>query len=527
MENALGPCRLPYELLENDKKINSGYLLSTRDLCGLEYIPDFINSGVTCLKIEGRMKSPEYVATVTRIYRKYIDLAYSNNDYIVDKNDVKDLMQVFNRGSFSFGHLDNNPNKDLVFKEKPNNIGLYLGIVQKYNKAKGHITLKLKEPIEIGDTISFSKETSIYTISELMEKNNNISQTKIGQTVTIGRMKGNINLGDKIYKMSSKSLSTHAIESYNNENIKINLNCKITIKHGKPISMNITNVSNCKYYKDLDLNVILDNVIPEIAKNKPLQKETVIKQINRTSSTPYEFKNIQIDLDDSIFLPKLSSLNELRRMALSQVQNYALSKINRSAKKINYRQLKTINNSNSLSEKNSPRISLLLNILNLNYDYSNLIDIDNVYIPLKYFTNKKYSNIIKVLSQKFNTYIYMPTIVMGNYKNLCYSNIESAVKKYNVKGFIVSNLGNLKMLNDLFEDLDRRLKIIANYTFNVFNLNTILTLKQLGIYKFCISPELDKKTIKNLCNCTYLKKELIVYGKTPLINMKYCVLRRI
>ena len=93
-----GPCRLPYELLENDKKINSGYLLSTKDLCGLDFIPSLIKSGVKCLKIEGRMKSSKYVATVTRIYRKYIDLALSNKEFVVDKKDRKDLIQIFNRG---------------------------------------------------------------------------------------------------------------------------------------------------------------------------------------------------------------------------------------------------------------------------------------------------------------------------------------------------------------------------------------------------------------------------------------------
>ena len=102
-----GPCRLPYELLEDDKKINSGYLLSTRDLCSLDYIPSFLQAGVKCLKIEGRMKSPEYVATVTRIYRKYIDLALSDEPYVVNKTDLKALMQVFNRGMSSSGHLDN------------------------------------------------------------------------------------------------------------------------------------------------------------------------------------------------------------------------------------------------------------------------------------------------------------------------------------------------------------------------------------------------------------------------------------
>ena len=81
-------CRLPYELIENDNKIlDKGYLLSTRDLCSLEYIPRLINCGITSLKIEGRMKSPEYVATVTRIYRKYIDLAQSNSNYKIDEKD--------------------------------------------------------------------------------------------------------------------------------------------------------------------------------------------------------------------------------------------------------------------------------------------------------------------------------------------------------------------------------------------------------------------------------------------------------
>lgn len=106
------PCRLPYKLVSkgtdypkgnvpNGTQNKSGYLLSTRDLCGLEFIPDLINSGVMCFKIEGRMKSPEYVATVTRIYRKYIDLALSDQPYVIDENDKKELMQVFNRGEFS------------------------------------------------------------------------------------------------------------------------------------------------------------------------------------------------------------------------------------------------------------------------------------------------------------------------------------------------------------------------------------------------------------------------------------------
>lgn len=529
----LGPCRLPYDLLENDKKIDSGYLLSTKDLCGLEYIPSLIKSGVHCLKIEGRMKSPEYVATVTRIYRKYIDLALSGKSYIVDENDIKELLQVFNRGMSSSGHLSDSPNRKLVFKDKPNHMGLFLGTVQKYNKNKGYVTLKLKEKINIGDKISIEKESGSYTISELMEKNKNITETKINQIITIGRIKGNINLGDKIYKISSKSLIDSAKDSYKQENRKIPLKCTVTIKKSYPISIHITSCSNLLEYEDLDITYSLP-CIPETAKNKPLDKETIIRQMSKTNSTPYEFKIIDIDLDENVFIPKISILNELRRLSLKTVETFALSKIHRdfSEEHLKTEEL-TINNTlenmrefakNKINDSSSTKISLLLNIFNTEFDYSKLKNINNIYIPLKYFTNKKYENILKVLNKKFNTYIYLPTILKGNYKNLFYSLAESTVKKYDIEGFVISNIGDIQLLNELYTDLNKNFKIIANYTFNILNSHSVLELKKLDISKFTLSPESDENIFNNLCNYNYLQKELIVYGKTPLLNMNYCLL---
>ena len=113
--------------------MDKGYILSPKDLCGISYIPELIRMGISSLKIEGRMKTPEYVATVTRIYRKYIDLAYSEEEFVFDVQDEKDLLQVFNRGGFSTGHLSSEPNRSLVFKEKPNNMGIYIGNVANYN----------------------------------------------------------------------------------------------------------------------------------------------------------------------------------------------------------------------------------------------------------------------------------------------------------------------------------------------------------------------------------------------------------
>ena len=515
-----GPCRLPFELLENNTSIDSGYLLSTKDLCGLDYIPELINAGVTSFKIEGRMKSPFYVATVTKIYRKYIDLALSDNDYIIAPEDRKILLQVFNRGMSSSGHLSNEGNRNLVFKEKPNNMGLFLGKIQKYNSQKGYITIKLNEPIEIGDTISLEQETGSYTISELMDMNhNNITSTKIGQTVIIGRMKGNIKLGSKIYKMSSKQLNLLAHKSYSQENKKILLNCHIDIHKDSPISISVTSANNLELYKDLNLKYTSD-VIPITAKNRPIDKDSIISKISKTNTTPYTFQNISIDLDDNLFIPKISSLNDLRRNILSMVKQYILNTTKRGTLNTTF----STHISSMLQHSSPPKISLLLNILNDKFDYSNLNQVDSLYIPLKYFCNKKFDKLLKDLSNKFNLYIYMPTIVKSNYSNLLSFNLESTLTNFDIKGFVISNICNIKFLENLLKPIDTDLDIIANYTFNIYNSNTINEFKKLGVSRYTISPELNRNMITNLCSDGILPSELIVYGKTPLINMNYCPL---
>lgn len=529
------PCRLPYRLLENDTEIDKGHILSTRDLCGLDFIPDLIKAGVTCLKIEGRMKSPEYVATVTRIYRKYIDLAenlINPTDYKVDENDRKILLQAFNRGMSSNGHLSNEPNKNLIFKDKPNNMGLFLGKVQKYNKNKGYITVKLQEPIEIGDTVSLEKESGSYNVSELMDKNRNIKETYIGQTVTIGRMKGNINLGDKIYKLSSKKLNLLAQDSINGEHRKIPLNCKVIIKHNQPLKIIVTSSiseNNLDIYSNLNVSYSLD-VIPETAQNRPLEEEKVIAQINKTTDSIFKFDNIDVELDSDIFLPKFSAtLNDLRRNVLDLAYDYAVSNIKRTCDDCSYDKLSICSETdiNKFTFKSASNcVSVLLNILNTDFDYSKLEGFDNVYIPLKYFSIKKYADILKVFEQKFNIYIYMPTIIKANYRNLFFNNISNTIKNYNIKGFVISNISNLKLLEGVLKNPDYNFELIANYTFNIFNLHSVMELKNLGINKFTVSPESTKEIISNLCDSEYncLPAELIVYGKTPLMNMNYCVL---
>lgn len=502
------PCRLPYELLEDDNKIDSGYLLSTRDLCGLEFLPQLINCGVKCLKIEGRMKNPQYVATVTRIYRKYIDLVLNNKPYTIDENDKKDLLQAFNRGGFSNGHLSNNPNKKLVFKEKQNNMGIYLGKIKKFNSNKGLITLTLNDNLEIGDSIFAEKETSNYTISELMKNDKNIKQGIYGETVTFGRMKGNINIGDKIYKTASKKLTSFALESFSKEFKKIHLDCNISIKQNENINI---------YVKCLEHNIessFVYNYIPLPAENKPLDKEKIIQQFSKTTDTPFEFSNLNIILDNNIFIP-VSILNDLRRTTINNIEKEIIASFKHTSDFCFVD--KNIKEKNNVVNK---KISLLLNELNVDLDYTNLIDIDNIYIPLKYFYSKKYTDILSILSNKFNIYIYLPNVLREKYINNLFSILSTSISQFNIKGLILSNIFYLNIINRID---NKNLDLVANYTLNIFNKFSVDELKSFGFTNLTISPELNKNSIINICNYN-IDTELIVYGNTPLMTTNYCLL---
>lgn len=521
-----GPCRLPYELISEDNKthkkliIDKGHLLSPKDLCGIAYLPRLIEAGVKCLKIEGRMKSPEYVATVTRIYRKYIDMVLNDSEFIIDEKDINDLMQVFNRGGFSNGHLDSKSNKELIFPEKPNNMGIYLGIIKKYNSNKGHITLQLEEDLEVGDCIAVARENSKYLVSELMIKNTNQKIVSAKTEVTIGRMKGNIQIGDKVYKLSSKKLSDTAKSSYENcENRKIDLNCIVTIKKNTPIEMEIsTDKCSEALYSNINIKEV-SSMLPIDALKTPISVERVVKQISKTNNTPFSFKNITVLLDDGLYVPSISTLNELRRTALEKIEQEILNRVKRDLPNIIDDEKETVTFS---PINNNPEVSLFLRKLYTDFDYTKLEKekICRIYLPLNLLVDKNYTEIINYFSENYELYIYMPTIIKTNYKNIVLNFIEKILSTYNIKGFVVSNIADFKLL----EKYKNNYKFIGNYSLNVFNNNTICQYKKLGLDRITLSRELNLETIKEILATTNMNTELIVYGNLPLMASSYCFL---
>lgn len=528
-----GPCRLPYELLkethEVQEKSNSktitlgkGYLLSPKDLCGLAYIPRLINAGVKCFKIEGRMKNPEYVATVTKIYRKYIDMALSKKEYIIDEQDVTNLMQVFNRGGFSIGHLDSKPNRKLVFPEKPNHMGIFLGTVQKYNSNKGHVTLSLEAPLGIGDYINIQKENTNYLVSELMLKEQNVKIANIGAQVTIGRMKGNISIGDKIYKVVSKKLVDEAHLSYINcENRKIPLNCNVTIKKDTPIQMELFTINEAhpsELYHNIKIKVV-SNVVPIYALKTPTSVERIIKQISKTNNTPYTFENVTVYLDDGLYVPSISSLNELRRNAIEKLEQEIRQRIIRTAPKLQFPHDEIVTYIPPLEH---PQISLSLRNLFVDYDYTKLSHnkISRIYLALKLFVDKKYSSIIEYLSEHYDIYVYLPSIIKNNYKNIILNSLDNITARFNVKGFVLSNIGDFKFLEKYYGNYD----FVGNYSLNVFNTYTLEQYKKLGLNRITLSRELNQDGHNEILQNSGIDIELIVYGNLPIMVTNYCFL---
>ena len=143
-----GPCRLPYKVCVDNKESNEGYFLSMKDQCTLELLPEIIEAGVDSLKIEGRMKKPEYAAFVTSIYRKYIDLYYKNpTKYTVDKKDLEALEHFYLRSDIQEGYYNNYNGKNMISVLNPGYNGSDEALIQ-YTQKK-YLENSRKLPVNI------------------------------------------------------------------------------------------------------------------------------------------------------------------------------------------------------------------------------------------------------------------------------------------------------------------------------------------------------------------------------------------
>ena len=294
-------CRQKYSLkvdniiVEKDK-----YLLSTKDLNTLEFISELINIGVDSLKIEGRMKSPEYVYLTTRTYRNAID-----NKTPVTENDILNLKKIFNR-DFTKGFIFHEDNDKYTNTYRPNHLGIKIGSVIDYKD--GQAIIKLDKELNINDGIRIIGKKDVGTIvTKINHINNNIVSIKIDK----------VNIGDSVHKTSDYNYIKEIDDKIKiNKKIKINGSCKIKV--GKPIEFSISDGKN-------KVSITSDYVV-EKAKTSITSKIDIKDQLSKLGNTVYEFNKLDIEMNENIFIPKIV-LNNIRRNIVDLLNKKRLYKI--------------------------------------------------------------------------------------------------------------------------------------------------------------------------------------------------------
>ncbi len=293
------PCRLEYT---DDRGIKGNYL-SPKDMCGLDYLGDLINAGVSSLKIEGRMKSPEYVATVVGIYRKYIDEFYTSGKYTVLEEDKEKLQQIFSRGKFTEGYLKNNPGKEILSGSLSKHQGIYIGKVIKSSGNK-LVEVEVERDIEIGDVIEI-RDGNIQGVKITYLKSNGKNR------FILGDVKGNLKKGGSIYKIISNKQIREARESYRKMQRKTEVTAKFIGIIDKKAELSITYGRHIvKVQSGLNYERAIKNFI---------SREKIVEQLKKTGNTPYKVSEVTLDIDEAGRI-SLAEINEMRRKALHELE---------------------------------------------------------------------------------------------------------------------------------------------------------------------------------------------------------------
>lgn len=519
------PCRLNYQLMdENDKVLGSSYLLSPKDLCTLNFLNEVVDRGVKSFKIEGRMKSPEYVAVTVRIYRKYLNKILrgeKNYQDCIDEVDLKDLTQIFNRGGFTEGHLKGKTGRSIMSFEKPKNWGVCLGNVISYDRRLKTITLKLQDSISIGDGIEIwngEDESPGTIVTSIKNKKRDVRDSNIGEVVSIGSIRGNISKGDKVYKTSSNKLNAQAAETFSGKAIrKIYIEGEINISYGMPAIFIVKDNLGDKFE-------VKGTKLTQKSINRPLTKERIKEQLEKTGGTAFEFKKININLEEGVSLP-ISEINNLRREVIKKIEEYKKDKYNRVSVK-EFDKLLCENEEKADGEKKvfedkGPVIAAYFYKTDGKEDYY-CVGADRVYLPIKMFEDEeKIKMIFNIKKRTREVFISIPPITRGNYQNIVKSRLKPLVSA-GVDGFIIGNIGTLKDIEKVSNIED--IKVMGDYSLNIFNSSSICTLKDLGFLGASLSYEMNLNQIKSLEDISGFQKEVLVYGRIPVMTSQYCPL---
>lgn len=490
------PCRLPYRV--NDKK-ETQYVLSLKDICTLEYIPELIEAGIYSFKIEGRMKKPEYVALVTAMYRKYVDLYFAEGkkNYRVDAKDRERLMDLYNRGGSHGGYYHTKNGREMLSLTRPNHAGVSaLKVLRQNGKS---ILVKALVDIHKGDVIELPDGKENYTFSNSVKEGQN--------TTFITHKKQNFGKDAVLNRIRNEKLIQEIQTQIIEKKLKEKINGKLILSLTDPAKLILENH---------DMIVEAYGEPAQEAVNQPMNPERIEKQMRKTGNTEFEFDNLDIELKGNLFIP-LQSLNELRRQGIENLQKKILEKYRRQMpEKVLYHEV---------CAKRSPyykgftvyaetleQLETLNSIESVNRIY---LDCNAIECAWKDNRTEDIVNMIKDSGKEL--FFAMPYIFRKNSIRLYEQSYEKILEK-GWHGVLVRNYESYEFLRNH----DYHGKIVMDYNMYQFNTYAKAFWMKEDV-EFTTAPlELNYKELKAV---GLQNSELIIYGYLPMMVSAQCVVK--
>lgn len=458
-----GLCRLPYRLKSGDNiDKKSKYYLSLKDLCTASYIEEILKSGIDCLKIEGRMKSPSYVGYITSVYRRLIDSYYDRDFKSITEEELKNMALLFNRG-FTKGYLNCEENNDIGNISSPNHIGIHLGT---YKVMKNKVEITLDEELCQGDVIRFKSDNKGMTVNFLYDKNENlIKEANANKKVYVDNFLG-LNRFGEVRKVSSKRLMDR-IDKLPERRVLIKMTYNIVI--GKQMCLIIDDGKN---------RVKVFGKIPSKAINRPINREDVLRQLSKIGNTIYKIENITGVLDECLYVD-LKSLNELRRKALEE--------LDQERTKVAPRKIYDLKKEVIVSCKTVPVLSIVIE------------------------TEEQYQ-----VARKYSKRVYSRNeLILRKYKNEVFPVLADCNNLLHKDKCMICDYG---LLND-----KNLFSITTHYIMNVVNSHTVNALLSYNNVSYVtLSVEMSLKQIQDLKDkVDFSKLSILIYGNLELMKMKF------
>ncbi len=511
------PCRLPYEVSSLDGetiRTKGSYLLSPKDLCGLEAVPDLIEAGVDSFKIEGRMKKPEYVAATTRGYRKIVD-ACMNGTYSkkLVESVRKEMAEIFNRGGFTNGYYNKNNGEDMMSVNTPGHCGVAVGKVMDVQKNQAKISLI--QSVHAGDILVIGNGDRAMTLTCNKEE-------KQGNTIMLNVPKSKERLqGRMVMRMLHYPLMQE-LQRYITEKRIIGIGGRMTLRAGELASLTVS----CE---ERDVMVTVEGDPVEKASAKPIAQETVKDKITQTGGTRYRFDNFVIEMEDDIFYP-MKALKELRRLAIGRLEDEIQNKSRRSFERLTKEQIEmqlrmskqrvAMSGKNNIDRKRDAQQSVTtttssknilvvssMEQLRIALQYQNAFS--RIYVDMQYMS---YNDILSLIEQGNSFYYMLPPIwrsrSLAEWRKLPIDRMH---------GIVIRNIDELAWL----KSIGYTGHIVMDYS--VYAMNVIaeqFLWEQFPDAILTLPVELNQKQLERL---TLSNTELEVYGYQQLMVSAQCV----